>query len=342
MKAVSRFEYNLLCLLRGMITHSSRTQILQILAKPGQRPPCLCADTVALVQDILAKGIVRWLARHGWRDERFLRDGVPVSGRLWERTPAGSLGIKFSRWTLEFLLQLTTNTLGVVKPKSGEIELGDRLVFLHAYQALLGDPRSAKMQGQWPIVGSDGLCRLMFVEELSEARSTRIDWAPWTTGQGAAILEALQTELANRWENLETRRQSFRDVARVRQVGMAQSIVLREYLDAIDAAGRRDLARCLLDAGRRVMRDRPPARQWIGNLDVKRERIADRVLIYGEALSFAHALDRLRVWNEEAATVGYFDDGYAASQLWKADWERFDGDATTNHAAEILREARPM
>ncbi|MSU77926.1 MAG: hypothetical protein EXS16_07505 [Gemmataceae bacterium] len=343
MKAVSGFEYNLLRMLRGIVTQVSPEQILPILAKPVQRPPCLSADAVALVKDILAKGMVRWLARHGWASNRYLREGVPVSGRLWERTPPELLGLKFSRWTLEFLLQLMSNTLGAKKPQADELELGDRLIFLHSYQAVRGDERAEKMQNHWPSLWSDGLCRLFFVEELIDAKTlTRIDWSPWLTEQGAAILESMQSALAERWEHLEARKQTFRDVVKIRQFGASQARVLGEYLDAIDAVHRRDLARCLLDAGRRVMRDRPTAHRWIGNLDIKRERIADRVLIYRDALAFLHALDRLRAWNEEASHVGYFDEGYVASQLWKAVWERFDGDATTNHAAEILREARPM
>ncbi len=343
MKAVSRFEYNLLRVLRGILTQASLAQLTQMLAKPGQRPPCISADAVLLLQDILAKGLVRWLARQGWANERFLRDGAAVSGRLWERSPPASLGLKFSPWTLEFLLQLMANTLGVKKPKLDELELGDRLVFLHAFQALASDERAEKIQNHWPVLRSDGLCRLFFVEELIDATSPmRIDWTQWVTGQGSAILEAMQRALADRWERLETRKQTFRDVTRVRQLGASQARVLGEFLDAIDAVQRRDLARCLLDAGQRVMRDRPPLRRWIGNLDVKRERIADRVLIYRDALAFVHTLVRLRTWNDEAGSVGYFDESYAASQLWKADWERFDGDATTNHAAEILREAQPM
>ncbi len=343
MKAVSLFEYNLLRVLRGVVTQASPSQILPMLAKPGQRPLCLSADAVSLVQDILAKGMVRWLARHGWANDRYLRDGVAVAGRLWERTPPELLGLKFSRWTLEFLLQLMSNTLGSKKPQAVELELGDRLVFLHAFQALRGDERAERLQNHWPAISSDGLCRLFFVEELIDAKTlTRIDWSPWLTEQGAAILESMQSALADRWEQLEIRKQTFRDVVKVRQVGASQTRVLGEFLNAIDAVHRRDLARCLLDAGRRVMRDQPAARRWIGNLDIKRERIADRVLIYRDALAFVHALERLRTWNEEASQVGYFDDGYAASQLWKADWERFDGEATTNHAAEILRKARPM
>ena len=39
-------------------------------------------------------------------------------------------------------------------------------------------------------------------------------------------------------------------------------------------------------------------------------------------------MDALARWQKQARTVGYFDEGYAGSQMWKADWEAADGDAT--------------
>jgi hypothetical protein len=35
---------------------------------------------------------------------------------------------------------------------------------------------------------------------------------------------------------------------------------------------------------------------------------------------------RMGEWNQKARATGYFDEGYAASQIWKSDWEHLDGD----------------
>jgi hypothetical protein len=40
--------------------------------------------------------------------------------------------------------------------------------------------------------------------------------------------------------------------------------------------------------------------------------------------------------------VAFFDEGYAASQLWKADWEARDGDAVCERAQAIIRRLDPM
>ena len=51
---------------------------------------------------------------------------------------------------------------------------------------------------------------------------------------------------------------------------------------------------------------------------------------------------RLQEWERRARSVGYWDEGYAASQLWKADWERFQGDEVTERAQNIIRQLDPM
>ena len=56
------------------------------------RPKCLSADAVHLVLDSLSKGCVLYLVRAGgWKRDRFLRDGEPKFGRLWERSPVEKL-----------------------------------------------------------------------------------------------------------------------------------------------------------------------------------------------------------------------------------------------------------
>ena len=63
MKAISRFEANLVKVLRGLVLQAPAQQILPLLAKPMARPKCLSRDAVELVQDALAKGCVQFLAR---------------------------------------------------------------------------------------------------------------------------------------------------------------------------------------------------------------------------------------------------------------------------------------
>ena len=60
------------------------------------------------------------------------------------------------------------------------------------------------------------------------------------------------------------------------------------------------------------------------------------------ALALTRQTERLRDWARRARAVGYFDEGYAAAQLWQADWEQYDGDALCERARAIERQLDPM
>jgi hypothetical protein len=340
MKTVSRFEANLVRLLRCLLQKAPRDQISKLLANPTPRPPCLCRDAIDLVQDTLAKGCISFLARRGWRRERFLRDGQASEGRLWQRTPPVELGLTFAPHSLEFLVQLSSGSLGSFVPNIIDLTIGDRLLFVLAFDALADTNAADDMAKHWTTLHQDGLARLAFAEELAHG-DERIDWSVWTTGVGSCILETLQTWLAERWCTLERKKGNITTVARMRKIAQGQR-VYHSFLDALEITERRDLARGILEAASRLLRDRPDAQRWIGKLDVSKERLANRQKTYREALTFVELLHRFQQWNQHAQSVGYFDAGYHASQLWKADWERFGGDELHERAITLLREVEPL
>src|SRR5262249_49392704 len=81
---------------------------------------------------------------------------------------------------------------------------------------------------------------------------------------------------------------------------------------------------------------------WAGNLRQPAQRLADRAETYRGALAFLRQLPRLQEWDRRARGVAFYDEGYTASQLWKADWERFGGHAAAERAQEIIRQLDPM
>jgi hypothetical protein len=168
------------------------------------------------------------------------------------------------------------------------------------------------------------------------------NFAPWTTGTGAAILEALQPELESRWLQLESSKSSIVDPTRMRLLGRSQELVLSAFMDGLVAAKRMDLARFLLAVAARLLATSARAEMWTGALLVSGLRIADRTATYQAATAFLRQLERLQLCERQARTVGYFDEGYAAGQLWKADWDRFDGDALCERARTIVRQLEPM
>src|SRR6516162_3110461 len=60
MKTVSRFEANLLRILRSFLQRAPLERALPLVMEPSDRPPCLSRAVVELVQDHLRKGCV-WL-----------------------------------------------------------------------------------------------------------------------------------------------------------------------------------------------------------------------------------------------------------------------------------------
>jgi hypothetical protein len=81
---------------------------------------------------------------------------------------------------------------------------------------------------------------------------------------------------------------------------------------------------------------------WVGSLHGSGGRLADRAETYRAALTFLRHLEVLRDWERRARGVGYFDEGYAAAQFWKAEWERWNGELLVSRAQAIIRQLDPM
>ena len=347
MKSVSRFEANLLHLLHYFLQQAPVQQALPLLEAKIDRPPCLSRNAVELVQDALAKGCVLLLVRlGGWRRERFLRNEKAVEGRLWERTPPPDLGLSFTRNTLDFLVWVTaqkpTEDKKGWQPPHASLTEGDLLLLYFAFEALRGNNLGTELLKRQPL-SKHGLCWLAFPEDYARAGASETpDFGPWATGRGACIIEALQPILAERWVQMEVDKGRLTGWQPMRDLGQAQERALDGFLQAIEAAGRLDLARFLLQAAARLVTPNATPNLWTGSLRQHAQRLADRAETYRGALAFLRQMPRLQEWERRARGVGYFDEGYAASQLWKADWERFQGDAVTERALVIIRQLDPM
>jgi hypothetical protein len=346
-RRVSRFEANLLHILHCFVQRAPIQSVLPLIFKPCPAPRCLSRDAVELAQDALAKGCVRLLARcDGWRHERYLRGDRLVEGRLWERTPPQELALTFSGATLEFLIWITAADLSDThtrwEPTSETLTLGDRVFLLFAYAALRATGLTEVLKAQ-PAFAKHELCCLAFPEDFSDnGRGAPPDWTPWMCALGLSILEALQSYLVERWLLVEREKRRLRDGRAMLALGRSQAQVLDAFLDAIEGAGRPDLARFLLQVLAQMLENTSAATDWVGSLDLKNLRLADRTDIYRSALAVLHSADRLQQWERRARTVGYFDDGYAASQMWKSEWEHWSGDTLHARAQAVIRALEPL
>jgi hypothetical protein len=351
MKVVSRFEANLLRLLHFFLRRVPAEQALPLVAAGLKAPGCLGRPAVELVRDALAKGTALLLARAGgWRRQRHLRGEAVVAGRLWERTPPRELGLDFSGETLDFLMWVTAVDPKrprdcVWKPELSKLTPGDQAVLYFAYAALREENAHRDLElSSRPAFVRHGLCRLAFPEDFADGKADEPpDFTPWTAGRGSFMLEALQPELRARWLRVERGKEDLSDHGRMRALGRSQELVLGAYYKAVESAGRLDLARFLLAAAAEVLPEGASARTWVGGLQAPAGmRLADRAETYRAATAFLRSLDRMAAWTARARRTGYFDEGYAASQLWLADWERCDGDARLARAGEIIRHLDPL
>jgi hypothetical protein len=350
MQTVTRFEANLLRLLYYFLGREPAETSLALLEDRRSPPPCLSRPAVRLAQDALAKGSVWLLARRGgWRVERHLRGGRVAEGRLWQRTPPAELGLPFSRHTLDFLVWITAARPGDREPNwqpdEAELSDGDRVLLYLAHQGLREAAESlgaADLRRRQPFV-QHGLCWLAYPEDYTAAPDDAApNFTPWTAGVGAAMLEALQPELAARWVQVEASKGRISEWQRMRDLGRSQERVLTAFLDAVEQAGRLDLARFLLRAAQQLLPEHADATLWVGGMPSAGPRLADRAATYQSALALLRQMPRLQGWERRARAVGYFDEGYQASQLWKADWEQCCGDALHDRAQAIVRRLDPM
>jgi hypothetical protein len=345
-RVVTAFEGRLLRILHAVLRHAPADQAVPLVLERVPRPQSLSRGCVELVADSLAKGCMTFLARAGgWRRERFLRDGQPRDGRLWERWAPADLALRFSRHALDFQVWITAHRPGDQKPALElpveELTPADRLLVFLAYD-LVRDTEAAAPLRAVPAVGRDGLVRLACVEDFAGSAADP-DFGPWLTGPGAAMLEALQPLLCDRWVAVERRKVQVGDWAAMRELGSAQERALAAFTDAAEAAGRPDLARFLLRAAAAVLPAGVTADAFVGGLQgIGPPRLADRIEVHRRALALPRHLDRLQRWERRARGVGFLDEGYAASQVWKADWERHGGDELAGRAAAIVRQVEPL
>lgn len=348
-RPVSRFEFNLVRVLRFFLGHFPSDQGIQLVRAAMTRPECLSDTAVGLVKDSLAKGCVLALVRAGgWRSDRYLRAGKPVGGRAWERSPPADLALAFSARVVEFLIWATAEK--VHDPKAPwdapyeELTPADELFFWLAFDACRADPDLVAVLRTRDAFRLNPLCWLGYPGDMAaDDESAPPDFRPCFAGPRAVILECLQAHLARRWTQSERAKGQIGDWERMRRQGRAEFATLRAFLAAAGAANRTDLARFVLKTNVAMFRtDLAPA-FWTGGLQGSGPpRLADRLDTQRAALAVPRQLEVLAGWQQRAVHVGYFDEDYSASQMWKQEWEAAGGDAVAARARAAVESLEPL
>jgi len=348
-RQVSKFEFNLLRVLRFFLGHFPSDQGLQLVRNASARPTCLSRAAVDLVEDSLAKGCVLALVRFGgWRNDRFLKAGQPLHGRAWEREPLEQRTLTFSKHIIEFLLWATaekvheTNAPWDAPPE--QLAPADELFFWLAFDACRADPDLAAVLRRKNAFRSNPFCWLAFPGDMADGHdAVPPDFASATSSLRAAILECLQTHLVARWLQSERAKGQVGDWAKLRQQGQAEFAALRAFLAAASVAKRLDLARFVLAANAALFQGDLTPTFWTGGLQGSGPaRLADRLDTQRSALAMPRQMAEMEEWQERARSIGYFDDDYAASQMWKQEWEAADGDSIARRAHAAVQMLEPL
>ena len=348
-RRVSRFEADLLRLLRFLLDHLPAEQAHTILHQRVAAPPGLSQNALALIEDTLRKSLVQFLVRGGgWRQDRFLRNGEAVTGHAWNRLPLDERRLYFTGNIIPFLIWLTAE-----KPSESRQAwaspgvlptLADHLVFLLAGQNLQAFPEQwTALRRTAPFSANPFLWLAMPAEFADENTPSLPDFAALFAPPGPAILECLQGWLAERWLAADQAKAKIAEWQRLRSRGTREKAALSAFLAAAEKANRRDLARFLLQAIQRRLAGATELKDWTGGLmDSAPIRLAERIETKRAALAMIRPIEVFARWDSEGRHVGYFDDDYAASQFWKAEYETANGSELLAKYRNLNREIDPL
>ncbi|MBC8290302.1 MAG: hypothetical protein H8E37_08295 [Planctomycetes bacterium] len=331
--------------MRAITGQDPRDQSLPVIQRDRERPRCLSRACVDLVQDTLARGVPLLLARQGWHADRTICGESVVQGRLWQRAKSEQLALEYSRNTLEFLIWLTGNNpvRAGAKPKIAfeDCSTGDSVLFLLAFTSLREISQARPTLIHMPIFLANPLVGLMFPDDFTDEDFVGApEFGRWVEPKRAWLLEAMQPWLRARWFDMEMEKRQLVARENLQAVGEAQQAVLDAFFSAAEQAGRRDLTRFVMDVSVRLLRAHAGIdgnQPWFERVQVGDLRIADRQAVYESGLVLLRSLERLDAWNEAARTIGYYDEEYETSQLWKSDWERWNGDSVVRQAREVVQ-----
>lgn len=350
MRVVSRFESDLLMILRWILQGGPEEPAMARLLRPQPAPQGLRRDAIDLVQQTLSAGVVMRLTRDGgWRNRRHLRDGQPVEGSLWQRTSPDQLGLRFSASTLDLLIWLTQSDglggLPVWRPTTehaADITIADQL--LHHYLAHGLAERS--ITTEWfsePLFARNGLIALMHPEQfVSVNDKLRPEMDRWISNDtqhlGSVILEAMQDVLADQWVHLVQRKSLVTAPDATRRIGECEDQVLQSFLVVAREQNRPDLCRFVLTAANRLLTDSTSLRQWLRSIEIRKLKMDERVAVYLSGGAILRAVRELSRWHRETSTVHFFDEGYPESQFLKSMWENMHGHRLSEQAERMLDE----
>ncbi len=336
MSLVAQSEHDLLLVTRALVGQTGFDAVAPLLG--GVRPlPSRIGPTAArLVRQTLAVGCVDGLLRRGgWQNRSELDGETILRGRLWQRRGAPALA--FSALSMKTLRWLLTTPFGkslAKSPPPPAIELtesptlADELVLYFAGDLL--SPTFLQPFAAQPSVQRSHLCRLAFADALA---TTPLPAPPpmkgWLAGGGAFFVGALLPDLARHLSAVSARQAHAFLPQPIAATGALVDATLRDFLDGIDALGRRDLAMLELRCAAHILGDpryapapSQIAARLVGDLDPTTPLSARAAARHAVGAPL-RALARVAAWNAAHKLIRHFDDGYSAAQHLLTEYEPY-------------------
>lgn len=311
---VSRAEGSLLTLARVAVGVVPANDAMRLLIGVNEPPPKIGPTARAAIADTLSRGTVLSLAHEGG----WLREDEK---RLWERQDVPAIAFTGNTVRLLSWLMATPLTENDGPPLVFHGELTPAEDFLVA--CLLDRLRSVNCD---EMLARQIALRSLPLTTLAHAGAMVTDVAldvppAFDVATLGSWLEGLRLLMTRSWLAVEHARRDIAQPDQLTRIGRAQETVLAKYFEAIDAAGRRDLATFLIDA----------AVQWFtpnrDPEDATRSMLLDaplreRTEARRRSASMIRSLSTLRTWDQEHRSVRFIDDGYQLAQRLVADWGR--------------------
>ncbi|MCU0698229.1 MAG: hypothetical protein MUC96_17120 [Myxococcaceae bacterium] len=322
---VTHAEASLLTLARCAVGAGPTSELTRLLLVSVSPPAKLGPTSAGLLEETLARGVAHALLEAGgWTRE--------VTGRLWD-APLPALRftanvVRLLQWALK---------LPLAEPEVSRLELQGALTPAEEVFAALLLERARGTAAEATLMLQPELRRAPLVQLVHAASLGRVGplEAKALTAQHLPFVRGLLDLLGDAWLSAEQLKPQLAQPKVLASVGRAQAAVAAAFLDVIEAAQARHLARFFVDAAAAWLASHQTAADLV-QLDAEAP-LRERGDARREAGALWRVVQRLEQWDQQHRATRFIDDGYDTAQALVKDWERL-GPAGFRAAERLVAE----
>lgn len=307
---VTHAEANVLSLARCVVGSGPSSELTRLLLVSVAPPAKLGPTSAALLRDTLARGVAfELLVEGGWTKE--------VDGRLWD---AELPPLRFTANVIRLLSWALR--LPLAEPEVAALTFEGALTPAEEVFAALFLERTRGTAAELTVMKQAALRRLPLVQLVHAASLGRVGAltvAPLTAAH-LPFVRGLLDLLGDVWLAAELFKPQLAQPKVLASVGRAQQAVASSFLDVIDAAQHRHLARFFVDAASAWLATHGSAAELV-SLDPEAP-LRERGEARQQAGSLWRVIQRLEQWDQQHRATRFIDDGYEVAQRIVKDWER--------------------